>query len=108
MADTKYIDVASLSIGFGAGDEETIGEIITLKERLVSPKGELTKGIAAINDKTILVDTGTSDQNKIAIFEIDYKNPITLLDEFGVKPSKITDVIITHKHWDHIDNIDTN
>ena len=53
MADTKYIDVASLSIGFGAGDEETIGHIITFKDRLVSPDRELTSPFAAINDKTI-------------------------------------------------------
>ena len=53
MADTKYIDVVSVAIGFGAGDSELISEIISFKDKLVSPDGELTKPIAAINDKTI-------------------------------------------------------
>jgi len=53
MADTKYIDVASVSIGYDVGNEETISEIISLKDRIVAPDGELTRGFAAINDKTI-------------------------------------------------------
>lgn len=53
MADTKYIDVASLKIGYDAGNQETISEIISWKDRIVAPDGELTRGIAAINDKTI-------------------------------------------------------
>ena len=53
MADTKYIDVVSVAIGYGAGDSELISEIISFKDRLVSPDGELTSPIAAINDKTI-------------------------------------------------------
>ena len=53
MADTKYIDVASLAIGYDVGNCETITEIISFKDRIVAPDGELTKPIAAINDKTI-------------------------------------------------------
>jgi len=53
MADTKYIDVASLSIGYDVSNCEAITEIISFKDRIVAPDGELTKPIAAINDKTI-------------------------------------------------------
>ena len=53
MADTKYIDVVSLSIGYDASNCKVINSIISFKDRLVAPDGELTKPIAAINDKTI-------------------------------------------------------
>ncbi len=53
MADTKYIDVVSFDIGYDTDNKETISEIISLKDRLVAPDGELTRPIAAINDKTI-------------------------------------------------------
>ena len=53
MADTKYIDVVSFDIGYDAANKETISEIISLKDRLVAPDGELTRPIAAINDKAI-------------------------------------------------------
>lgn len=53
MADTKYIDVVTFDIGYDTTNKETISEIISLKDRLVAPDGELTRPIAAINDKTI-------------------------------------------------------
>lgn len=52
MADTKYKDVASIKIGYDVDNEETISNIISLSDKLVSPDGELARPFAAINDKT--------------------------------------------------------
>jgi len=32
--------------------------------------------------------------------------PEIALDEMGVDPFSITDIIITHQHWDHAGNLD--
>ena len=57
------------------------------------------------NDKKILIDTGFSDINSVKIFGIqDFKDPITILKENNIDPESITDVIITHKHFDHAGN----
>ncbi len=53
MPDVKYIDVVSFGIGYDLANSETISEIISLKDKLVAPDGELTKPISAINDVTI-------------------------------------------------------
>jgi len=57
------------------------------------------------NDKKILIDTGFSDMNSVKIFGIkDFKDPVTILKENNIEPDSITDVIITHKHFDHAGN----
>lgn len=56
--------------------------------------------------KTILVDTGFGEESLARKYNINYKNPLEILEEFGVKPLEITDVIITHSHFDHIGNAD--
>ncbi len=49
--------------------------------------------------KNILVDAGCDDGAgfKMSIF----KNPVGVLGEYGLEPEDITDVIITHSHYDH-------
>lgn len=51
-------------------------------------------------DKKILVDTGCD------YFEgydkYDFKTPVDILGDYGIKPEEITDIIITHPHDDHI------
>lgn len=54
-------------------------------------------------DKNILVDVGCDDG---AGFEMSvFKKPVEVLKEYGLDPSEITDVIITHSHHDHIEAI---
>jgi glyoxylase-like metal-dependent hydrolase (beta-lactamase superfamily II) len=57
-------------------------------------------------DKIILVDTGFDDDNLIKIYEITYISPLKLLNELNIKPADVTDIIITHSHFDHIGNVD--
>jgi len=56
-------------------------------------------------DKKILIDTGFNDKKMIKMFGIsDFKDPVEILKENGIEADKITDVIITHGHFDHIGN----
>lgn len=57
-------------------------------------------------DKKILVDTGFNDSKAVRVFGItDFRDPVTILGENGIKPEDITDIIITHSHFDHIGNV---
>ena len=58
------------------------------------------------NKKIILVDTGFREESFIKSFNIDYKNPLTLLKQINIDPLQVTDVIITHTHFDHVGNVD--
>jgi glyoxylase-like metal-dependent hydrolase (beta-lactamase superfamily II) len=58
------------------------------------------------NGKNILVDAGFSDDQEINPKYIVYTRPDTMLKRFKVKPEEISDIIITHPHWDHIGGID--
>ena len=57
--------------------------------------------------KNILVDTGCYHDKllKAAGFK-GYIKPSDTLTKLGLKPEDITDVIISHMHWDHADGID--
>ncbi len=55
------------------------------------------------DDRVILIDTGFIDPTMVEQWRIrDYRDPVTALAEVGVAPGDVTDVIITHRHWDHI------
>lgn len=56
-------------------------------------------------NKIILIDCGFYSKNLINIFKINYKNPIQILKNNNFNPGKITDVILTHSHFDHIENV---
>ena len=59
--------------------------------------------LKGLNGKNILVDVGMIDTSKLG-----YKNfirPDLVLQRINVYPSDITDIIITHPHYDHIGGI---
>jgi glyoxylase-like metal-dependent hydrolase (beta-lactamase superfamily II) len=59
------------------------------------------------NGKTILVDAGFQRSGKFfAPWVVDFIRPDSSLMMLGVKPEDITDLIITHPHWDHIGGMD--
>jgi glyoxylase-like metal-dependent hydrolase (beta-lactamase superfamily II) len=56
-------------------------------------------------NKIILVDTGFNDPKMARAFGVsDFKDPVAILRENGIDADKVTDVIITHSHFDHIGN----
>src|SRR5688572_12767889 len=60
------------------------------------------------NGKNILVDAGFhQDIEEARDFGLTkFVRPDSMLLRIGLKPADITDIIITHPHWDHIDGID--
>ena len=54
-------------------------------------------------NKNILVDVGCDDGAGF-VMSI-FKRPVDVLKEYGLSPNDITDVIITHSHYDHIEAI---
>ena len=60
------------------------------------------------NGHTILVDSGFYRPQFFKQWNIrDFKKPSDAVEELaGVKPEEVTDVIITHMHWDHADGAD--
>lgn len=59
-----------------------------------------------LGPRRILVDTGFSDPLMVAAFAVEWKEPLDLLAEIEVAPESVTDVVITHHHFDHADNLD--
>jgi glyoxylase-like metal-dependent hydrolase (beta-lactamase superfamily II) len=85
------------------------------------PLGELVKGedknkkidIALMiwlvkgNGRNILVDSGFYRDAFMKQWKpADYMQPSEALSKLGLKPEDITDVIISHAHWDHVDGTD--
>ena len=60
------------------------------------------------NGKNILIDAGfLKDMKEAKDFGVgNYSRPDSMLFKVGLKREDITDVILTHPHWDHIDGID--
>jgi len=59
------------------------------------------------NGHNILVDAGFYRPQFFKNWKIDgFMKPSDAVAQAGVKPEEITDVIITHMHWDHADGMD--
>jgi glyoxylase-like metal-dependent hydrolase (beta-lactamase superfamily II) len=56
---------------------------------------------------TILFDSGFHREKWLKAFEEkDFLRPDEAVKLAGVKPEEVTDIIISHAHWDHMDGID--
>jgi len=59
------------------------------------------------NGRTVLVDSGFYRDQFLKQWTVkDFMKPSDAVAQFGVKPEDVTDVIITHMHWDHADGMD--
>jgi glyoxylase-like metal-dependent hydrolase (beta-lactamase superfamily II) len=57
--------------------------------------------------RNILVDSGFYREQFFKEWKIrDFRKPSDAVASAGVKPEDVTDVIITHMHWDHADGAD--
>jgi glyoxylase-like metal-dependent hydrolase (beta-lactamase superfamily II) len=55
------------------------------------------------NNRTILVDTGFDDKKKAENWQTEnYLPPSRRLQQLGISPSDVNDIILTHAHWDHM------
>ena len=59
------------------------------------------------NGRIVLVDSGFHRQALVDRWKVrDFQRPSDALAAAGVKPEEVTDVVITHAHWDHAGGID--
>jgi glyoxylase-like metal-dependent hydrolase (beta-lactamase superfamily II) len=59
------------------------------------------------NGRNILVDSGFYHERFFKDWQVkDFTKPSETLKWVGLKPEDITDVIISHMHWDHADGMD--
>ena len=63
------------------------------------------------DDRTIMVDVGYNFKeygktlaDRFGV--VNWRDPITVLSEVDVSPEEVTDVIITHAHFDHFGNVE--
>ncbi len=79
---------------------------------LNASKTETVKGAFIIwlikgnNGRNILVDAGFLGDIEEAKGVSNYVRPDSVLLKLGLKSTEITDIILTHPHWDHIDGVD--
>jgi glyoxylase-like metal-dependent hydrolase (beta-lactamase superfamily II) len=58
------------------------------------------------NGKKIAFDTGYSDvESAKKRGFVNYQSPKEMLSKINLKPEEITDVVISHMHWDHAGNV---
>ncbi|GAB4289780.1 MAG: N-acyl homoserine lactonase family protein [Myxococcota bacterium] len=91
-----------------------LGESHTAKKRLFIEGADKNEKISISfyfwllkkGEKNILIDAGFLDSQKIRGWKIgNYCDPISALASLSIAPGEITDVIITHRHWDHIGGV---
>jgi glyoxylase-like metal-dependent hydrolase (beta-lactamase superfamily II) len=59
------------------------------------------------NGHTVLIDSGFYRQRFLDQWKPkDFRSPAVAVEAAGVKPEAVTDVIISHAHWDHVDGAD--
>lgn len=57
--------------------------------------------------RRVLVDAGFHQKKYVDQWKVrDFRSPAEAVSAAGVKPDEITDVIVTHAHWDHVGGVD--
>ena len=77
-----------------------------------TPKGEKIDTVYAVwlirgGGRNILFDSGFHRERWLKQWKVaDYLRPDEAVREAGVRPEEVTDVVISHAHWDHMGGID--
>lgn len=57
--------------------------------------------------RTILVDAGFYRNEFLESWKVDgFVKPSVALEKLGIRPERVTDIIVSHLHWDHVDGAD--
>ena len=67
----------------------------------------LTVWLLKGRDRTVLVDAGFYRDEFLRSWRpAEFRRPSDVLDSLGVRVGSVTDIIVTHVHWDHLDGAD--
>jgi glyoxylase-like metal-dependent hydrolase (beta-lactamase superfamily II) len=59
------------------------------------------------NGRTVLIDSGFYRQKFLDQWKPqNFRTPAAAVEAAGVRPDAITDIVISHAHWDHVDGAD--
>lgn len=91
-ATSPGFPVAGLVIGAPAGEKVDIAMVVWL-----------IRG----GGRNILFDSGFHRESWLKYFPmVDFARPDEAVRSAGVKPEEVTDIVISHAHWDHMGGID--
>jgi glyoxylase-like metal-dependent hydrolase (beta-lactamase superfamily II) len=92
-------DVYALSMGTGTHREDRVIRGGSSRTRVPF---EWLFWVVKGDGRTILVDTGFDNAELAQQWRIrNWVRPVDRLRTFGISPDEVTDVILTHAHWDH-------
>jgi len=61
--------------------------------------------VLQMDGRTILIDTGFQDAVKAQQFRVTLHDPFPELASLAIEPRLVTDIVVTHHHFDHTGNI---
>ena len=62
--------------------------------------------VLRFDGRVLLVDTGFSDKKLAKQYGVTHGNPLEILQkELAISPRDVTDIVLTHCHFDHIGNV---
>ena len=105
MAQTPEYSIEAIRYADSPGD--TVADMV-----MGAPRDEKIDSIYAIwlirgGGRNILFDSGFHRERWFKIWTVlDYLRPDEAVRLAGVKPEEVTDVVISHAHWDHMGGID--
>lgn len=67
---------------------------------------EFSIWVAKANDRIVLVDAGSDEQVCRSRGHDFLRCPTAGLKLLGIESEQVTDIIVTHMHWDHLGNLD--
>ncbi len=56
--------------------------------------------------RTALVDAGFYRPQLLRKNVAEFTRPDRAIERLGIKPEDVTDIVVTHMHWDHVDGVD--
>lgn len=62
--------------------------------------------VAISGDRVVLIDSGCDQETCVRRGHTFHRCPTDALRDLGVAPEQVTDVIVTHMHWDHLGNLE--
>ena len=62
--------------------------------------------VAISDNRVVLIDSGADKETCDRRGHIFYRCPTEALKGLGIQPEDVSDVVVTHMHWDHLGNLE--